>query len=99
MRIYNIAGMVGIPDPFYCHGSGSYLFVIMLVFDYILLNMPCSGSKIFWYGSGDPYHELTDPNTGPDPALFVSDFQDAKFFSFLQVLFEGTFTSFFKDKK
>jgi hypothetical protein len=40
----------------------------------------------------------------PDPAPFVNDLQDAKpnFFSFLffnLLLFEGTFTSFFKDKK
>jgi len=41
----------------------------------------------------------------PDPAIFVIDLQDAnkklifntKFFCLL--LFEGTFTSFFKDKK
>jgi hypothetical protein len=36
----------------------------------------------------------------PDPAVFVSDLQDINkksFFSFL-FLFEGTFTSFFKDK-
>jgi len=34
-----------------------------------------SGSVTFWYGSGsvDPYLGLTDP----DPALFVSDLQDA----------------------
>jgi len=48
----------------------------------------------------------TDPDTGPapDPALFVSDLKDAnqrKFFSkFLCLsLFEGTFLSYFKDKK
>ncbi len=42
----------------------------------------------------------------PDPAIFVSDLQDVQklffsnFFAFwLIVLFEGTFTSFFKDKK
>ena len=46
---------------------------------------------------------FADP--APDPALFVSDLQDANkniFFSseFLCLfLFEGTFTSFFKDKK
>jgi hypothetical protein len=37
----------------------------------------------------------------PDPAIFILDLQDAtkksKFFCLL--LFEGTFTSFFKDKK
>ncbi len=46
-------------------------------------------------GSGDP---------APDPALFVSDLQDANlkiFFSnfFGLLRFEGTFTSVFKDKK
>jgi hypothetical protein len=57
-------------------------------------------SMTFWYGSGsgsaDPYLWLTDP----DPALFVSDLQDAnlKYF-FGLLLIEGTFISFFKDKK
>ncbi len=44
-----------------------------------------SGSVTFWYGSGcgsgssDPYLWLTDPDADPalDPALFVSDLQDA----------------------
>ncbi len=43
----------------------------------------------------------------PDPAIFVSDLQDVNkklFFSskvllLITVLFKGTFTSFFKDKK
>jgi hypothetical protein len=59
-----------------------------------------SRSVTFWYGSG--YLWLTDP--APDPSLFVSDFQDANknnFFPnlFSYLLFKGTFTSFFKDKK
>jgi hypothetical protein len=43
-----------------------------------------------------------DPDTDPDPAIFVIDLQDAnkkltkKIFCLL--LFEGTFTSFFRDK-
>jgi hypothetical protein len=45
-----------------------------------------------------------DPDADPDPAIFVIDLQEAhkkitlflKFFCSL--LFEGTFTSFFKDK-
>jgi hypothetical protein len=41
-----------------------------------------------------------DPD--PDPAIFVFDLQDAKkiffFLIFCLLLFEGTFTSFFKDK-
>ncbi len=53
---------------------------------------------IFWCGSGS-----ADPD--PDPAIFVMDLQEAKKknyflkqFSCL-LLFEGTFTSFVKDKK
>jgi hypothetical protein len=46
-----------------------------------------------------------DPDADPDPSIFIIDFQDAnqkiifltKFFCIL--LFEGTFTSFFKEKK
>ncbi len=45
-----------------------------------------------------------DPDADPDPAIFIIDLQDAnkklvekKFFCLL--LFEGTFTSFVKDKK
>jgi hypothetical protein len=46
-----------------------------------------------------------DPDSDPDPSIFVIDLQDAnkklifiKRFSCL-LLFEGTFTSFFKEKK
>jgi hypothetical protein len=44
------------------------------------------------------------PKPAPDPAIFVTDLQDANkklFFSkfFCLLLFEGTFKSFFKDKK
>jgi hypothetical protein len=44
----------------------------------------------------------SDPDADPDPAIFVNDLQDAnkkisKFFCLL--IFEGTFTSFFKHKK
>ncbi len=59
----------------------------------------------FWGGSGsaDPCLLLMDPD--PDPAIFVIDLQDAckkliflhNFFCLL--LFEGIFTSFFKDKR
>ncbi len=40
-------------------------------------------------------------NADPDPAVFVSDLQDVnnKLFYLSFLLFEGTFTSFFKDKK
>ncbi len=47
-----------------------------------------------------------DPDADPDPAIFVSDLQDVNekknfslTFLLITVLFEGTFTSFFKDKK
>jgi hypothetical protein len=45
-----------------------------------------------------------DPDADPDPTIFVRDLQDVDkklFFLqvFLLILFEGTFTSFFKDKK
>jgi hypothetical protein len=44
-----------------------------------------------------------DPDADPDPSIFVIDLQDAhkkneKKFSCI-LLFEGTFTSFFKEKK
>ncbi len=47
----------------------------------------------------------SDPDTDPDPSVFIIDLQDVnkklilkkKFFCIL--LFEGTFTSFFKSKK
>jgi hypothetical protein len=43
-------------------------------------------------------------NADPDPAILVIDLQDANkklifLKSFCLLLFEGTFTSFFKDKK
>ncbi len=47
-----------------------------------------------------------DPDADPDPAIFFSDLQDVdkkkifKFFPGIRyLLFEGTFTSFFRDKK
>jgi hypothetical protein len=43
-----------------------------------------------------------DPDSDQDPAIFVIDLQEANknhFFKFCLLLFEGTFTSFFKDKK
>jgi hypothetical protein len=55
-------------------------------------------------GVPDPLHFGVDPDADPDPAIFANDLQDAnkklnlnKFFCFL--LFEGKFTSSFKDKK
>jgi hypothetical protein len=45
-----------------------------------------------------------DPDSDPDPAIFVIDLQDPNkklFFLkvFLRITFEGTFTSFFKEVK
>ncbi len=70
-----------------------------------LSTVQCSGSMTFWCGSGsaDPCLWLMDPDADPYPSIFVIDLQDAnkkliflKFFCI--ILFEGTFTSFFKDK-
>jgi hypothetical protein len=44
----------------------------------------------------------SDPDAYPDPAIFVIGLQDAnkkQLYKKLFLLFEGTFTSFFKDKK
>ncbi len=71
----------------------------------------CCGSMTFWCGSGsgsaDPCLWLIDqdPDSDADPSIFIIDLQDAnqkiifltKFFC--RLLFEGTFTSFFKGKK
>jgi hypothetical protein len=41
-----------------------------------------------------------DPGADPDPAIFIIDLQEAnKKLIFCILLFEGTFPSFFKDKK
>jgi len=62
----------------------------------------------FWCGSGsgDPCLRLTHPDLDSDldPAIFIINLQDAKKTQFKKrffciLLFEGTFTSFFKDKK
>ncbi len=50
----------------------------------------CCGSMKFWYGSGsaDPYPWQMDPDADPDPAIFVSDLQEAnKKLSFLAYYF------------
>jgi hypothetical protein len=40
-----------------------------------------------------------DQDPDPDPAIFVSDLQNVnKKLFFCLLIFEGTFTSFFKDK-
>jgi hypothetical protein len=57
------------------------------------------------YQYSGPSHFGVDPDS--DPSIFVIDLQDANkklifsksFFLLIRVLFEGTFTSFFKDKK
>ncbi len=63
----------------------------------------CCGFVKVCYGSGcgsaDPYLGVMDSD--PDPAIFVTDLQDVNKKSFFAyyLLFEGTFTSYFKDKK
>jgi hypothetical protein len=48
----------------------------------------------------DPDWESRPKTLVNDPAIFVIDFQDVtKIFLLITVLSEGTFTSFFKDKK
>ncbi len=53
------------------------------------------------YGTDpDSYLWRTDPDSDPDPGIFVSDLQDDNWNFFSKVFhFEATFTSFFKDKK
>ncbi len=40
----------------------------------------CFGSMTLWYGSGcaDPHFWITDPDSTPDPSLFVSDLCSAQ---------------------
>jgi hypothetical protein len=40
-----------------------------------------------------------DPDPDADPAIFVSDLHDETKKFFCLFFFEGTFTSFYKDKK
>ncbi len=58
----------------------------------------CNGSGC-GSGSADPYLGIMDSD--PDPAIFVTDLQyvNKKSFFAYYLLFEGTFTSYFKDKK
>ncbi len=85
-----------------------YRYSIKIVFGYLELRAviiysffgQCSGSVTFRYRSGAPCFWLKDP----DLAIFVIDLQGANkklFFSTFSylLLFEFTFTSFFKDKK
>ncbi len=79
---------------------------------FILIAVPscqCSGSMTFWGGSGsgsaDPCPWLMDPDPGSGSCYFrhePSRCQQKNNFIhnfFFLLLFEGTFTSFFKDKK
>ncbi len=77
--------------------SANALRNILLEHTYCFLQ--CCGSVTFWYGSGsaNPYLWLADSD--PDPAIFVSDLQDVFSTYFCLLLFEATYTSFFKDKK
>ncbi len=73
-------------------GSGKHLYTYI---ETTSKNVKCCGSVTFWYESGsrDPNQWLTDP----DPAFFVSGWQDAnkkKLFKevFGSLLFQSTFT-------
>jgi hypothetical protein len=69
--------------------------------------LQCCGFMTFWCGSGsaDPCLQLKDPDADPDPVIFIIDLQDTKIKQifcktvFCILLFEGTMTSFFKEKK
>ena len=72
---------------------------------FLYQNQSC-GSMTFWCGSesgsADPCHRLMDAD--PVPSIFITDLQDTNknYFKkkiFCLLLFKGTFTSFFKDKK
>jgi hypothetical protein len=75
---------------------------------HVVCALQCCGSMTFWCGSGsaDPCLWLLDPDPDPDPdpSIFIIYLQNAnkkriKKKSSCILLFEGTFTSFFKDKK
>jgi hypothetical protein len=97
----------------FCQNCGLWVRVRIQLNVYLLCEtiiiFKWSGSVTFWCGSGSSIHTFDisdpDPDAGadpaPDPALFVSDLQDAnkKYFLCSFLSFEGTFTSFFKDKK
>ncbi len=63
------------------------------------------GSMTIWCesGSADPCLRPMDPDSNPDPPIFVIDSRGQRKThfkkGFLLLLFKGTFTSFFKDKK
>ncbi len=67
----------------------------------------CCGSMTFWCGSGPGSADLCLWHMDPDPAIFVIDLHSRRqhktnfflFKFFCLLLFEGTFTSFFEDKK
>jgi hypothetical protein len=65
---------------------------------YFKCTVPISSVAAPWHfgvdpdPSADPCLWLMDPDKDPDPAIFPS-------LTFCWLLFEGTFTSFFKDKK
>ncbi len=53
-----------------------------------------------WHFGTDLDFSLKDPDAAPDPAFLISDLKMPKKIIFLITFrFEGTFTSFFKDKK
>ncbi len=65
-------------------------------------NYQCCGSMTFWCGSGsvDPCLWLVDPDLLFSSLTFkIANKNNFFFLIFFLLLFEGTFTSFFKDKK
>ncbi len=80
-----------------------------------LSGFQCCGSMTFWGGSGsaDPCLWLMDPDSDPDPAIFVIDLQDASkklifqhnFFAYyflkvhLYIIFQRFFLLFFHDDR
>ncbi len=55
--------------------------------------MQCSGSMTFWCGSGsgDPCLWQMDPDSDPDPAIFVIDLQDASKKLFFNTIFSACY--------
>jgi hypothetical protein len=50
-------------------------------------------------GYADPYLYLSDPDSDPDPTIFVNDLQDDNKFFFNLIFFLMTLKATFKDKK
>ncbi len=73
-----------------------FLFIFTLIEQKYNAYTQCSGSMTFWGGSGGSMLLTNGSGSDPDPAIFVTDLQDASkkliFNTFCLLLFEGTFT-------